>query len=47
VETLAKFGANIANNGVECTSGLRTIKQETALAVLPLLITCGSNKNSS
>ena len=29
VDSLVKFGATIANNGIECTSGKRAIKLPT------------------
>lgn len=41
VESLARFGAMLANNGVNPSTGERLLKAETVQAVVTVMTTCG------
>ena len=46
VKSLVYFGATLANNGVNCSSGKRLLSSSTIHAVVPLMTTCGMYNNA-
>jgi len=40
-QNLAKFGACLANNGVNPSTGERILSPETIASVVPIMVTCG------
>jgi len=46
VESLARFGAMLSNNGVNPSSGERILKGETVQAVVSIMTMCGMYNNA-
>jgi len=46
VETLARFGAMLANNGVNPSSGERILKARTVQVVVSMMTMCGLYHNA-
>ena len=41
VKSLCKFGATLANNGVNPQNGERIMNPQTIASVVPIMVTCG------
>jgi len=46
VKSLSRFGACLANNGVNVCTGERILSPETIASVVPIMVTCGMYNGS-